>query len=476
MSVTRRGEAPLRIEGKRVLVMGLGTRQGGLGVTRYLVRNGADVTVTDLSSEDALRSSINALAGLPVRYRLGEHRDEDFESADLIVRNPGVPWTSSWLQRARQRGVPIEMEMSLFFRSCPAPIIGITGTKGKTTTASICARILEQMRPDTVLAGNMGTSALDQLERITPETPVVIELSSWQLEGLAEYEMSPDIAVLTNISEDHLNRYASMKDYVEAKRHIARFQRPEDWFVVNRNDQLGWESRETGPARIVPFGELEPGEDGAGVDGDSLYWSRDGERHSLIDASELPLRGRHLVGNALAASAAALLAGASVDQARAGLKAMQAVPHRQEFIATVKGVDYINDTTATAPAAAIAALETYGHRPIVLIAGGSGKGVNLRGFADAAARSASAIVLLDGEETPNLRRLLTQSGALNVSEPHSSMASAVQQAASLSSPGSVVLLAPACASFGMFRDEFDRGEQFRDAVRTLAGSRLGGAA
>lgn len=467
---------PLQVEGKRVLVMGLGTRQGGVGVTRYLVRHGADVTVTDLSSADALRTSLDALAGLPIRYRLGEHKDEDFENADLIVRNPGVPSTSSWLQRARHRGVPIEMEMSLFFRACPAAIVGITGTKGKTTTASICARILERMRPDTVLAGNMGTSALDQLERIKPDTPVVIELSSWQLEGLAEYEISPDIAVLTNISEDHLNRYASMDDYVEAKRHITRFQREDNWFVVNRDDDLSWSSRRVSPARAVPFGELDPGQDGAGLDGEALFWSWQGERHELINAGELPVRGRHIARNALAASAAALLAGARADHVRAGLKSMKGVPHRQESIATVKGVEYINDTTATAPAAAIAALETFGDRPIILIAGGAGKGVDLSAFADAAARQARSIVLLEGEETSNLERLLAAEGARNVSKPHPSMLSAVEEAASLASPGDVVLLAPACASFGMFRDEFDRGDQFRHAVRKLAQTRLGGAA
>jgi UDP-N-acetylmuramoylalanine--D-glutamate ligase len=258
----------LQLAGKQALVMGLGTRQGGVGVTRYLVSQGAEVTVTDLGDEASLRPSLDALSDLPVRYRLGEHVEEDFDTADLIVRNPGVPFNSPWLQRARERGVPIEMEMSLFFRACPAPIIGITGTKGKTTTATLCAAILERFHPETVLAGNMGTSALNQLDRIKPDTPVVLELSSWQLEGLADYEMSPEIAVLTNISQDHLNRYASMEDYIEAKRHMTRFQRSEDWFIINRNDENCWESRKITQAQIVPFGELDESEDGAGLAGD----------------------------------------------------------------------------------------------------------------------------------------------------------------------------------------------------------------
>ena len=469
-----RGE-PLQIEGKRVLVMGLGTRQGGVGVARYLVRNGAQVTVTDLSSADALRASIDALADLQVTYRLGEHVQEDFDAADIIVRNPGVPVDSPWLQRARERGTAIEMEMSLFFRACSAPIIGITGTKGKTSTASICAGILSRYRPDTVLAGNMGTSALNQLDRIGQDTPVVLELSSWQLEGLALYEMSPEIAVLTNISEDHLNRYRSMADYIEAKRHIARFQQAEDWFVVNRDEPRSWESRGVTSGRVVPFGLLSADEDGAGYDKGQLSWKWGGVRHPLVSRDEIPLKGDHVVGNALAASAAALLAGAETDHVRDGLRAASPVPHRQELIATVDEVDFVNDTTATAPAAAIAALETFADRPIVLIAGGASKGADLHRFAEKAARTAGVIVLLDGDETPGLLELLRASGAPQVEGPLTSMSEAVRISAELARAGGVVLLSPGCASFGLFRDEFDRGDQFREAVHRLRASTAGGA-
>jgi UDP-N-acetylmuramoylalanine--D-glutamate ligase len=472
--LTRINRTPLRLEGKRVLVMGLGTRQGGVGVARYLVERGADVTVTDMADADALRGSISALDGLPIRYRLGEHRLDDFEQADLIVRNPGVPVDSPWLQRARELGIPVEMEMSLFFRECPAPVIGITGTKGKTTTASICADMLRRYRSDAVLAGNLGTSALDQLKRITPETPVVIELSSWQLEGLADYQLSPDIAVLTNISEDHLNRYASMEAYVDAKRHITRFQTEDNWFVVNRNDDRCWESRALSQARVIPFGILNDDEDGAGLDHDDLYWQFDGERHLLGRTEEIPLPGRHIVINVLAASAASMLAGADLDNVRDTIRETRGVPHRQELVATIDGVVYVNDTTATAPAAAIAALETFTERSIVLIAGGAGKGSDLSTFAEMAAQRADAIILLDGEETPALQRLLEGAGAVDLIGPVGSMSRAVDLARAQSRTGGVVLLSPGCASFGLFRDEFDRGDQFRDAVKALAGQSIGG--
>lgn len=265
------GEQRLDLRGKRVLVMGLGTRSGGLGVTRWLVEQGAEVTVTDLRSAEELRPSLEALRGLPVRFVLGEHRREDFEEAEIVVRNPAVPRESPWLALARAAGARIEMEMTLFFRVCPAPIIGVTGTKGKTTTATLCATILRQWKPETVLAGNLGRSAFELLPAIGPETPVVLELSSWQLEGLDEQRMSPHIAVLTTISPDHLDRYPTFEAYVDAKRAIARHQRPGDWFVVNRDDPVAWSCRDTGIGRVIAFGQ-DDGES-EGLSEGVIVWS-----------------------------------------------------------------------------------------------------------------------------------------------------------------------------------------------------------
>lgn len=457
---------PLDLRGKRVLVMGLGTRRGGLGVTRWLVDQGAEVAVTDLRPASELRSSLDALAGLPVRFVLGEHRREDFEWAEIVVRNPAVPLDSPWLALARAAGARIEMEMSLFFRACPAPIIGVTGTKGKTTTATLCAEILTVWRPDTVLAGNLGRSALEALPAISPETPVVLELSSWQLEGLAEYGISPHIGVLTMISEDHLDRYPSMDAYVEAKRHIARFQQPGDWFVVNRDDPLAWASRHCTGGSVVPFG-LDTGESfGAFLAGDRLVWRVDGQEYDICHRGELPLPGDHVVANALAAVAAACLRGAPPAHAREGLLSARPVPHRLELVATVGGVDFVNDTAATAPAAVRAALATFRHQPVVLIAGGAGKGVDLAPLAQEIARSVRAVVLLDGSATPVFHAQLREAGA-QVVGPYRSMEEAVDRATELARPGDVVLLSPGCASFGLFRDEFHRGEAFRDAVRRL---------
>ncbi len=447
--------------------MGVGTRQGGLGVTRYLVAAGADVTVTDLRQASDLETTLRQLEGMPIHYTLGEHRAEDFIAADVVVRNPGVPVESPWLALAREHGATIEMEMSLFFRACPAPIIGITGTKGKTTTSTICAAILSQWRADTVLAGNMGRSALACLDQIRPDTPVVIELSSWQLESLGEHELSPHIAVFTNISPDHLNRYASMDEYLDAKLNIARYQGDGDWFVVNQDDPSVWAHRHTGAGTSINFSMRDDGREGAHFDGEHLIWRFDGDEAVLSCEGPSALGGQHNIANALAASAAALLAGATTSHVRMGLHSATAVPDRQEIVAEIDQVTYVNDTTATTPAAVFAALDRFAGKPIVLIAGGSDKGVTLDDLAKRVARSVERVVLLDGAATGTLLAGLNAAGASNVLGPFDSMVHAVNECRKVARPGSVVLLSPGCASFGMFRDEFHRGQAFRDAVQHI---------
>src|SRR5690349_14836636 len=241
------------LRGKRALVMGLGIHGGGLGVARFLAGQGADVTVTDMRGSEALAPSLDALAGLPIRYVLGEHREQDFREADLVIRNPGVPRESRYLQIARAAGAAIEMEMTLFFRLCPGPILGITGTKGKTTTTLLAGAMLREQYPDTIVAGNLRVSAIEALPRITAGTPVVLELSSWQLEGLGEAQLSPRYACVTNLSPDHLNRYGSMADYAEAKRQILAHQPPGAVAVLNYDDPLQSAWAANVPGDIVWF-------------------------------------------------------------------------------------------------------------------------------------------------------------------------------------------------------------------------------
>ncbi len=458
------------LRGKRVTLIGLGTRAGGLGVARYLTSQGAAVTVTDMRPAEALAEPLTALAGLPIRFVLGGHQEQDFtpERADLIVRNPGVPRRAPLLELARSHGIPVEMEMSLFFRACPAPIIGITGTKGKTTDSTLTGELLRSAFPDVVVAGNMGVSALEQLPRLRPDAPVVIELSSWQLEALIEHGLAPQIAVLTMIAEDHLNTYDDFADYAATKRGITRHQRPDDWLVVNRDDPEAWRAAGETAATAVPFGEGDCGANGAWLTGEELLWCYQGVETRWPRPASPALAGRHGARNALAALAAAMLAGANPDTIGRGLGAFRGVKDRLETVAELDGVTFINDTTATAPAATVAALESLAPRrgQVHLLAGGADKGLDPSPLAEAAAHHQTKVYLFAGTATPALESALRSRG-LTPCGPFAGMSEAVAAARRETKPGDVILLSPGCASFGLFRDEFDRGDQFRETVLSL---------
>jgi UDP-N-acetylmuramoylalanine--D-glutamate ligase len=372
------------------------------------------------------------------------------------------------LERARTLGAQVEMEMTLFLRFCRAPIIGVTGTKGKTTTSSILGNLLRQRWPQAVLAGNMGHTALGQLSAVNADEPVALEISSFQLEALDEQRLAPHIAVLTNVSEDHLDRYASFDDYAQVKAAIARHQSAEDWVIYPRDDARISALLEGVSARRMTFGVAPVDDDNAvWMDGQRFAGRWGGEPVDLGPLEALAIPGAHNRLNALAAAAAALAAGVSPDEVAAGIASAQPVANRLESIGTVNGVEYVNDTTATTPAAAIAALQSFANRAVIVVAGGSNKNVSLEPLADAIAAHAQRALLLDGAATPELMKLLQAHGQPDVEGPFPSMQAVVERASQVATPGSVVLLSPGCASFGMFRNEFQRGDLFREAVARL---------
>lgn len=472
MSVQNRRNDPNKLGGKRVLLLGLGSRQGGVGVARYLVEQGAEVRVTDLRSAEQLADSLDDLRELTLSFTLGKHEESDIDWADVIVRNPAVPAESPWLALARERGKRIEMEMTLFFRACPAPIVGVTGTKGKTTTTTLLSSMLRERWPESVLAGNMGVSALMELPKIGSDVPVALELSSFQLEALDEHRLSPHVAVITNISPDHLDRYPSFADYAYTKSAIVRHQSSSDWFIVNAGDAHALAAIAKAPGEPVVFDTYRS------IGATPALWIEDehfiagwpGQVYDFGPTDALRVPGDHSRLNALAAAGAALALGVTPDQIRAGIAAFPGVPHRMEHVATIDGVEYINDTAATAPAAAVAALRAYTDRDVVVIAGGYDKQLPLEPLADALTVSAQHVVLLAGTATPLLEQLLCERGFAGIAGTADSMDAAVRMALGVALPGGVVLLSPGTASFGMFRDEFHRGEMFREAVRNLDGS------
>jgi UDP-N-acetylmuramoylalanine--D-glutamate ligase len=461
------------IRDKRVTIVGLGILGGGVGVARYAVGQGARVTVTDMRDAGQLAQSIQALEGLPITYRLGGHDIVDFlpDGADIIVRNPGVPRRSEFLLVARDHGVPIEMEMSLFFRACPAPVIGVTGTKGKTTVSTLIGDMLAAWNPVSVMAGNMGISALAALERIDQQTPVVIELSSWQLEALDEHRLGPAVAVLTNIHEDHLTHYDGYEDYAATKRTIAHHLGQSDVAAYNAmQPDTARVARETS-GRLFPFGDHEPDGDGAWSTDTDLRVRWDGDVVSYVRPTHLALSGVTGTANALAALAAATARGVPASAIASALAAFQGVPHRLEQVDRCGGVTFINDTSASAPIAAAMTIELLASRSesLTVIAGGTDKASDFGVMAEAIATSNARIVLLDGTGTERLIVALEARGARRP-ETHASLATAFDLALSQTPAGGAIVLSPGCASFGMFRNEFDRGEQFRQLVADFCAS------
>ncbi len=470
----------MELNGKRALVMGLGLHDGGQGVTRFLVEQGADVTVTDLRTEEVLRPTLEKLADLPVKYVLGEHREEDFRQAELVVKNPAVPRGSRYLEIAREAGASIEMELTLFFKLCPSlHILGITGTRGKTTTTLLLGAMLKEWQPDTVIAGNLRVSALAKLAEIRPHTLVVLELSSWQLEGLGEQKLSPPFAAVTNMSPDHLNRYRDMEDYANAKRNIYRWQDKDGVVVLNADDPIVNQFAEDAPGRVLWFSSepLAAGESGAYLQAGKFIWRgpESAEAEEVVAlTSDLKIPGQHNLQNALAAIALAEVVGCPLEAIRAGLENFKGVPDRLELVREVDGISFYNDTTATSPAGVIAALEALRHEgnEIILIAGGADKQLEFDGMAQAIAdplNKVAHVVLLDGTATPRLVAALAAAGVprSKLAWPFDDFSEAIVTAQALAKKGDLVLLSPGCASFGMFTHEFDRGQQFRETVNKL---------
>ena len=456
----------LNLKGKRVTVLGLGLHGGGVGAARFLVAHGAIVTVTDLKSAQQLAPSLDALRGLPVRYILGEHRLDDIVAADMVIRNPGVPAESPYLAAARAAGVPVEMEMGLFFQLCPAPIIGVTGTKGKSTTTLLIGSILRQTDPRTVVAGNLRISALELLPQITPTTPVVLELSSWQLEGLEPHRMSPHIAVITNIAPDHLNRYSSFEAYARSKTTIFRWQGKDDVVVLNRDNGIVAGFARECPGQVAWFSRHQT-VDGACLEADRIVWRWQKQTTALCELSDVRLPGTHNLENVLAACAATSVWGVAPAAVRAGVRAFAGSEHRLEFVREIAGVQFYNDTTATAPQAAMMALQAF-DQPIVLIAGGADKNLDFSALGEKIVRRVKALVLLEGSATDKLEAAVRAAGGQDLlAGRYGDLRQAVERAREAAVARDVILLSPGCASFGLFANEFERGDTFRAIVQSL---------
>lgn len=450
----------IHLKDRRVLVMGLGLFGGGVGAVRFLVREGARVTVTDLRSAQELDVSVKALDGLPVTFKLGGHDVADFQSADLVVANPAVPRSSPFLKAAEAAGVPITSEICLFVSRCPAKIIGITGSSGKTTTTSLVGAMMKRKDRRTLVGGNIGRSLLDELGGLAVDAPVILELSSFQLDRLGDLPWSPHIAVVTNFAPNHIDVHGSLEAYKLAKKNIVMHQSHHDWAVVNGDDGevLGW--GETGQ-RVV-----------FGLAGDVDVFVRDGAiRHrmggrerTVCPVSALKLPGQHNLANALAATGAAIVGGVSEADVASVLATFVGVPHRLERVAVVDGVTYVNDSIATSPDRAMVALRAFDGQ-MILIAGGYDKGIAFDGFGLAIGQRVAHLIVL-GKTAEAIATSVPEDAHTQIHRVKD-LAEAVGLASTLARPGATVLLSPASASYDQFRNFEERGQKFRDLVGRL---------
>lgn len=485
----------LSLSGKRAVVMGLGLFGGGVAAARFLARQGASVLVTDLRDGHALAPSVEALAefGDSITFRLGEHLESDFAACDLLVKNPAVRMDNAYVQIAANAGAQISSEMNLFIERCKGELIGVTGSNGKTTTTHLLDAILREHgeRTDSKhwLGGNLGRSLLDDLEAIKEDQRVLLELSSFQLMDLDRVERSPSLALVTNITPNHLDWHADMAEYVRAKSSIFRHAKEQSACVLNADDPITSRLGDHVPGRCVWYSlkALEAERQGVWMRNGVALASQQivadasgGEAHELFRSDELKLPGPHNLSNALGAAAGALLAGASVEAVHAGITGFAGVEHRLEYVDSIRGVRFYNDSIATTPESTIAALRSF-HRPIWLLLGGSDKGLDYTELANEIAVTPHLrVVYVNGPVGPSIADAIHQAcrarpdpkRALRVEQPPSFDA-CVERAAKTASEGAVFLMSPATASFyefapgQKFKNFEHRGQHFKALVAKL---------
>lgn len=452
----------MNLEGKHIVVVGLGVT--GRAVARFAKSRGASVCAADSGDTRALAEAVAEMTGIGVETQIGPHRPEIFTGADLIVVSPGVPENLPPLQAAARLGVPVIGEIELASRFITAPMVAVSGTNGKTTATSLIGEMLRRSEKRVFVGGNIGDPLIGYIERDQGAEIAVVEVSSFQLDTTDRFH--PEMAVMLNVAEDHLDRYPDPAAYAASKARLFRNQQPADTAVFNASDTTVRAMAESCAARRLFFGTEETlPKEAAGsalVTDGRLIVRMDGAVEEEISLSGFRLRGRHNRENAAAAALAALAAGANLEGVRAAIGTFAGLPHRLQRVDTVNGVDFYDDSKATNVDAVRRALETF-ESPVVLLAGGRDKNTDLSPLAGiAAGRVKQAVVM--GEAAARLASIMAP--VVPVIEA-ASMAEAVEAAFAASRPGEAVLLSPACASFDWYENYARRGEDFCRAVEAL---------
>ncbi len=447
----------MNFSGKKITVAGLA--RSGVGAANLLVRLGADVTVTDVKPEAEIAEQIRRLSP-KARKVLGSHPDELFSGADMVVVSPGMPLFAPPIKKAVLANVPVMGELELAYLYSDSPFIAITGTNGKSTTTTLVGEMLKASGMNVTVGGNLGNALTEEPELLRGRDYIVAEVSSFQLETIKKFR--PKISALLNITQDHLDRYRSMREYAAAKARVYRNQTPKDYLVVNMDDAPAGALAEKAMCRIVPFSRKEYPAGGVFIRDGALVSAMSGAEERVIAAKDIRIRGVHNLENALAAAAISLAAGAGAGAVEKVLREFPGLEHRLEFVREINGVSYINDSKGTNVGAVEKSIESF-TEPVILLAGGLDKHSDFSPLKKLVHERVKRLVLFGkaadvmgdaiGGETETVRA--------------SSLKDAVLKAKDAAAKGDVVLLSPACASFDMFRDFEDRGRQFKEIVRSL---------
>jgi len=442
------------LRGKNVLVVGLA--RTGRECARFLAEREAYVSVSDLRSGEELKVEMDALAGLPIRYHFGGAATSLLDGMDYVVPSPGVPMENLLLKEAVARRVPVLSEIELAYRFFRAPLAAITGTNGKSTTTTLIGKMLQADGRKTFLGGNLGAPFIGAVSDDWDWG--VVEISSFQLEWVETFR--PRIALLLNMTADHLDRYASFADYCRAKERIFAAQTREDAAILNRDDPLVWRLKDKVEARVVSFG-FGAVDDGVFARADEIVW-RDGASEERFPLQKVKIQGVHNVENMMAAVAAAKVAGVSRRAIQQTLEEFPGLEHRLEFVREKDGVRYYNDSKGTNVGAVVKSLASFS-APVILLAGGVDKGGEYTPLEDGVKRKVRRLVLF-GEAK---RTIASALGHLTTTAIVEDMAAAVRDAAAHGQAGDVVLLSPACSSFDQFRNYAERGKVFKNLVQEL---------
>ena len=448
----------MELKDKRVLVVGLG--KSGVASALFLKAHGARVSVSDTKSGDELRNEIPVLLDHGITVETGGHGERTFRGQDLIVVSPGVPVDAPLLVQARSLGEAVIGELELAAQFLPGPIVAITGSNGKTTTTTLTGEILAAAGMPVLVGGNIGTPAIALAERAKTDTVIVLEVSSFQLETIQTFR--PKVAVVLNVTPDHLDRHRTLEVYVDAKARIFENQRGEDFAVLNADDPICTTMAARTRAQLFWFRRQKEVQQGAWLRDGKILFRNGSQQREVMLVSEIPLKGAHNLENVLAAVCASALMGCAPEKIRQTVMDFKAVEHRLEFVTTIRGVDYYNDSKATNVDATIKALESFPSH-IHLILGGKDKGSDYTVLNDLLRQRVKRVYTIGAAAT----KIESQIKGVEVVHAET-LDNALRKANALAQPGDVVLLAPACASFDQFKSYEHRGRVFKEIVRGLA--------